>query len=96
MSPGPAGRAGVFEALACGIPLIGSYWGDAEGLFTPGRYYLLEPDRLPGNVHRLGQGPRKMHKMVNASEPTDARRALEVEPALVKAFSRRGSLEGVR
>lgn len=26
----------LFEALACGIPLIGAPWDDVEGLFTPG------------------------------------------------------------
>jgi spore maturation protein CgeB len=31
----------VFEALACGIPLVCSPWDDAEGLFTPGRDYLV-------------------------------------------------------
>jgi spore maturation protein CgeB len=31
----------VFEALACGIPLICSPWDDAEGLFTPGEDYLV-------------------------------------------------------
>lgn len=31
----------VFEALACGIPLICAPWRDEEGLFTPGRDYLL-------------------------------------------------------
>jgi spore maturation protein CgeB len=30
----------VFEALACGIPLICAPWDDAEGLFTPGHDYL--------------------------------------------------------
>jgi spore maturation protein CgeB len=30
-----------FEALACGIPLISSYWHDSESLFTPGRDYLV-------------------------------------------------------
>lgn len=30
-----------FEALACGIPLISSPWSDAEGLFTPGKDYLV-------------------------------------------------------
>jgi spore maturation protein CgeB len=33
-----------FEALACGIPLICSPWDDAEGLFTPGRDYLVGRD----------------------------------------------------
>ncbi|MBN1237460.1 MAG: glycosyltransferase, partial [Gammaproteobacteria bacterium] len=31
----------VFEALACGIPLISAPWSDAEGLFAPGRDYLI-------------------------------------------------------
>lgn len=51
----------VFEALACGIPLVSAPWEDAEGLFTAGRDYevartgaemrsrlreiLAEPDR---------------------------------------------------
>jgi spore maturation protein CgeB len=30
-----------FEALACGIPLVTAPWDDAEGLFTPGRDFLL-------------------------------------------------------
>ncbi len=30
----------VFEALACGIPLLSAPWRDAEGLFTPGRDFL--------------------------------------------------------
>ena len=34
----------VFEALACGIPLICSPWHDAEGLFRPGEDYLLASD----------------------------------------------------
>ena len=31
----------VFEALACGIPLICSPWDDAEGLFTPTEDFLI-------------------------------------------------------
>jgi spore maturation protein CgeB len=31
----------VFEALACGIPLISSLWHDDEGLFSPGVDFLL-------------------------------------------------------
>ena len=30
----------VFEALACGIPLVSAPWSDAEELFTPGSDYL--------------------------------------------------------
>ena len=33
-----------FEALACGIPLVCSPWDDVEGLFTPGRDFLVARD----------------------------------------------------
>jgi spore maturation protein CgeB len=31
----------VFEALACGIPLVSAPWQDSEGLFRPGEDYLV-------------------------------------------------------
>lgn len=31
----------VFEALACGIPLVSAPWEDIEGLFTPGKDFLV-------------------------------------------------------
>lgn len=34
----------VFEALACGIPLVSAPWRDVEGLFRPGADYLVAPD----------------------------------------------------
>ncbi len=34
----------VFEALACGIPLICSPWEDSEGLFAPGKDFLMARD----------------------------------------------------
>ncbi len=34
----------VFEALACGIPLVCAPWSDSEHLFTPGADYLVAAD----------------------------------------------------
>jgi spore maturation protein CgeB len=34
----------VFEALACGIPLLSAPWSDAEGLFRPGEDFLFAKD----------------------------------------------------
>jgi spore maturation protein CgeB len=34
----------VFEALACGIPLVCAPWADAEGLFRPGEDFLVARD----------------------------------------------------
>jgi spore maturation protein CgeB len=31
----------VFEALACGIPLVSAPWQDEEGLFDPGSYWMV-------------------------------------------------------
>jgi spore maturation protein CgeB len=36
----------VFEALACGIPLVCAPWTDSEGLFRPGVDFLVAKDRL--------------------------------------------------
>lgn len=34
----------VFEALACGVPLLCSPWNDDENLFSPGQDYLVASD----------------------------------------------------
>lgn len=41
----------VFEALACGIPLVSAPWQDREGLFRPGRDYLLARDEAEMERH---------------------------------------------
>ncbi len=45
----------VFEALACGIPLLCSPWEDAEGLFRPGTDYLVAKNRA-GMIDLLQPG----------------------------------------
>ncbi|MFL5612037.1 MAG: glycosyltransferase [Gemmatimonadaceae bacterium] len=41
----------VFEALACGIPLVSAPWDDVEGLFTPGADYLVARDGAAMRTH---------------------------------------------
>jgi spore maturation protein CgeB len=41
----------VFEALACGIPLVSAPWRDTEELFRPGQDYLLAGDEAEMNRH---------------------------------------------
>lgn len=41
----------VFEALACGIPLVCAPWDDAEGLFSPGDDYLVAHDPAEMRAH---------------------------------------------
>ncbi len=45
----------VFEALACGVPLLCSPWTDTEGLFRPGEDYLVVPDgrAMKAEIERL-------------------------------------------
>jgi spore maturation protein CgeB len=45
----------VFEALACGIPLVSLPWIDAEGLFTPGADFLVAstPARMAAHLRAL-------------------------------------------
>ncbi len=40
-----------FEALACGIPLISAPWNDVEGLFTPGKDFLVAHDETEMKRH---------------------------------------------
>jgi spore maturation protein CgeB len=41
----------VFEALACGIPLVSAPWDDAESLFNPGSDYLVAHDEAEMESH---------------------------------------------
>jgi spore maturation protein CgeB len=45
----------VFEALACGVPLVSAGWSDVEGLFTPGDDYLVAdtPRRMRSHLAAL-------------------------------------------
>ncbi len=41
----------VFEALACGIPLVCAPWEDTEGLFRPGQDYLVARNGIEMGCH---------------------------------------------
>ena len=41
----------VFEALACGIPLISAPWLDVEGLFRPGKDFLVARTGAEAEAH---------------------------------------------
>lgn len=49
----------VFEALACGIPLVSAPWKDVEGLFRPGEDFLLarSPDGMERHLAALKHDP---------------------------------------
>ena len=49
----------MFEALACGIPLVSAPWDDAEGLFRPGSDYLVarNGDEMTQLLRSVGEEP---------------------------------------
>ena len=61
-----------FEAMACAIPLVCSPWDDAEGLFTPGRDYLVAADgaEMERHLARLLAGPHAARAMAEHGRRT--------------------------
>ncbi|MGV3616491.1 MAG: CgeB family protein [Fimbriimonas sp.] len=49
----------VFEALACGIPLVSAPWNDAERLFHPGEDFLVarDGDEMKAQLRRILDDP---------------------------------------
>ncbi len=49
----------VFEALACGVPLVCAPWSDSEGLFTPGEDFLVarNGDEMAAHLRTLLADP---------------------------------------
>jgi spore maturation protein CgeB len=49
----------VFEALACGVPLVSAPWDDAESLFRPGEDFLVARDgaEMARHLRRLRDDP---------------------------------------
>jgi spore maturation protein CgeB len=60
-----------FEAMACGIPLVSAPWRDAEGLFTPGRDFLVAEDGAAMRRHLRAL----LHDPVAAAEQAARARA---------------------
>ncbi len=57
----------VFEALACGIPLVSAPWDDREGLFSPGNDFLVARDgeEMEGRLSNLLGDTEKARKIAN-------------------------------
>jgi spore maturation protein CgeB len=57
-----------FEAMACGIPLVSAPWDDAEGLFTPGRDFLVAADgkEMKRHLRELLHDPARAREVAEA------------------------------
>ncbi|WP_164104142.1 CgeB family protein [Candidatus Laterigemmans baculatus] len=55
----------VFEALACGIPLVSLRWDDIEGLFTPGKDYLVAetPEEMQQALELVLRDPQRAEEL---------------------------------
>ena len=62
----------VFEALACGIPLVSAPWEDAEHLFRPGTDYLVarDGDEMTRMLAHLRDDPDLRSALVAAGRET--------------------------
>lgn len=62
----------VFEALACGIPLVSAPWDDAEHLFRPGTDYLVARDgkEMEAHLTMLLNEPRAATQVAEAGLAT--------------------------
>jgi spore maturation protein CgeB len=66
---------GVFEALACGIPLVSALWRDPEGLFPPGCFLTVENgEEMTGALSLLRGDPALRAELIhNGLSAIDAR-----------------------
>lgn len=66
----------VFEALACGIPLICAPWNDSEGLFRPGIDYLqaATPEKMRANMAAVSADEGLRRSMIAHGLETITRR----------------------
>jgi spore maturation protein CgeB len=62
----------VFEALACGIPLVSAPWSDSEGLFRPGQDFLVARDgaEMERHLRALADDPQLRGALVSSGLET--------------------------
>jgi spore maturation protein CgeB len=62
----------VFEALACGIPLISAPWRDSEHLFRPGQDYLVAAtsDEVVRHLAAIRRDPELRRSLVESGLAT--------------------------
>ncbi len=96
-----------FEALACGIPLVSAPWTDEEGLFTPGKDFLVAADgeEMTASLDELlrseslaaglrDQGLRTIHERHTCAHRVRELLAFATETLAAKAFG--GAVPGTR
>lgn len=96
----PSGR--LFEAAACGVPILSDYWEGLDGFFSPGSEILIAGTVDPTNdaIHAIKRGDHELHRIGQAardralSEHTAEKRAEELELLLEKVREESRTVEG--
>jgi spore maturation protein CgeB len=89
----PSGR--LFEAAACGAPVISDYWEGLEEFFEPGSEILIGKRALD-SINALETDEREIRKIARRArertleEHTAERRALQLEEIIQDAFAYTG------
>ena len=81
----------LFEAAACGTPIISDWWAGLDSLFDPGSEIVIAPDtatvletlRTMPDRDRQAMGKRARERIL--SSHTAAHRAMELEHHVVQA-----------
>lgn len=65
-----------FEAMACGIPMVSAPWDDVEGLFTPGKDFLVAQNgnEMTAHLHTLLMQPDRARELARHGLETILRR----------------------
>jgi spore maturation protein CgeB len=88
----------VFEALACGIPLVSCWWDDCEGLFTAGEDFTMirTPDQMQRALAELLHDPARASALATHGLETIRQRhscAHRVDELLAIAGTIRGAAD---
>jgi spore maturation protein CgeB len=85
----PSGR--LFEAAACGVPLLSDWWAGLDAFFTPGEDLLIA-HTAEDTISALQLSDAELTRMARAArartleEHTAARRAADLEAVLDAAY----------
>ncbi len=87
----PSGR--LFEAAACGVPILSDWWEGLDAFFTPGEQILVA-ESTEHAIEALGLPQAELNRIAQAArdrtlaEHTAAHRAKELEAALEQTVNR--------
>jgi spore maturation protein CgeB len=90
-------RVRLFEAAACGVPIVTDYWNGLETIFTPGTEILIA-ESARDTVRYLAETPERTRTLIARrarhrvlAQHTAEHRAVELETHLERLHAERSS-----